>query len=129
MSRSPISPTKLCTTLNLNLAQTKAFKRVLPALLHSNEAVRGRATVPTLPNERGMFRENLAVSQYRHSIEMYLDDPATIFAYPVFDSVVVGGSYRVKMIPSVRRSSSCLKISLSSLSTMTLCCANSFHVL
>jgi signal transduction histidine kinase/CheY-like chemotaxis protein len=46
----------------------------------------GRATVPKIPSEREMFRNNLAVSQYRHNIEEYLDDPVTIFAYPVFDS-------------------------------------------
>jgi signal transduction histidine kinase/CheY-like chemotaxis protein len=68
------------------MAQTTTFKGVLPALMQSTEAVMGIATVPTLPNEREIFRENLAVSQYRHSIEEYIDDPVTIFAYPVFDS-------------------------------------------
>jgi signal transduction histidine kinase/CheY-like chemotaxis protein len=70
----------------MNLAHTNALQGVLPALLESNQAVMGRATTPTIPIERDVFRDNLAQSQYRHSIEEYLDDPVTIFAYPVFDS-------------------------------------------
>jgi hypothetical protein len=58
---------------------------VLPVLLQSNQAVMARATVPA-PSGREYFRKNLAVSQYRHDIEEYQDDPMTFFAYPVFDS-------------------------------------------
>jgi signal transduction histidine kinase/CheY-like chemotaxis protein len=68
--------------LNTNLAHTKVFRGVLPALLQSNQAVMGRATVPIPEN----FRKSLAASQYRHNIGEYLDDPVTVFAYPVFDS-------------------------------------------
>jgi signal transduction histidine kinase/CheY-like chemotaxis protein len=43
------------------------------------------ALVP-IASGRKSFRNNLAVSQYRHNIEEYIDDPLTYFAYPVFDS-------------------------------------------
>jgi signal transduction histidine kinase/CheY-like chemotaxis protein len=68
------------------MAHIKAMKRVLPALQQSNQAVMGRATVPTASTDMNKFRNNLAISQYRHNIEEYHDDPVTIFAYPVFDS-------------------------------------------
>jgi signal transduction histidine kinase/CheY-like chemotaxis protein len=46
----------------------------------------GRAIVPSTPSEKENFRNILAASQYRHNIDEYLGDPATMFAYPVFDS-------------------------------------------
>jgi hypothetical protein len=69
----------------MNLAHTKVFQGVLPALLQSNQAVMGRAKFIT-PKVREFVRDNLAASQYRHNIDEYLDDPVTVFAYPVFDS-------------------------------------------
>jgi signal transduction histidine kinase/CheY-like chemotaxis protein len=57
----------------------------LPALLQTNQVVMARATIP-IPSAREMFRKSLAVSQYRHNIGEYLEDPLTFFAYPVFDS-------------------------------------------
>jgi signal transduction histidine kinase/CheY-like chemotaxis protein len=71
--------------LNMNWADTKSMEGVLPALLQSNQAVMGRATVMT-QSAREHFRSSLAASQYRHNIEKYLDDPVTDFTYPVFDS-------------------------------------------
>jgi signal transduction histidine kinase/CheY-like chemotaxis protein len=68
------------------MARTTSLVGVLPALQQLNQAVMGRATVPTIRSERETFRNVLAASQYRHNIEEYLDDPVTAFAYPVFDS-------------------------------------------
>jgi signal transduction histidine kinase/CheY-like chemotaxis protein len=45
----------------------------------------GRAAVPS-PGAQKYFKNSLAVSQYRHNMWEYLDDPLTNFAYPVFDS-------------------------------------------
>jgi signal transduction histidine kinase/CheY-like chemotaxis protein len=70
----------------MNLAHTKALDRLMPALLQSNQAVMGRALVPSPRSGSENFRNNLAVSQYRHKIEEYRGDPVTMFAYPVFDS-------------------------------------------
>jgi signal transduction histidine kinase/CheY-like chemotaxis protein len=70
----------------MNVARTKIVEGVLHALLQSNQAVMGRATVPNTPNDMDMFISNLAISQYRHNIDEYLGDPLTMFAYPVFDS-------------------------------------------
>jgi signal transduction histidine kinase/CheY-like chemotaxis protein len=70
----------------MNLAHTKALEGVMPALLETNQAAMGRATVPTLQSEKDFLRDSLARSQYRHNIDEYLGDPVTIFAYPVFDS-------------------------------------------
>jgi signal transduction histidine kinase/CheY-like chemotaxis protein len=69
----------------VNFANTKALEGVLPALLQTHQAVMARATVP-IQRAGNSFRNNLAVSQYRHNVEEYLDDPLTYFAYPVFDS-------------------------------------------
>jgi signal transduction histidine kinase/CheY-like chemotaxis protein len=54
-------------------------------MLQTNQAVMGRATVP-IPSAKEFFRKSLAISQYRHNIGEYLDDPLTTLAYPVFDS-------------------------------------------
>jgi signal transduction histidine kinase/CheY-like chemotaxis protein len=69
----------------MNLAHTKVFQGVLPALQQSNQAVMGRATVVT-PKVQEHFGYSLAASQYRHNVSEYLGDPVTAFAYPVFDS-------------------------------------------
>jgi signal transduction histidine kinase/CheY-like chemotaxis protein len=45
----------------------------------------GLATA-VLPSAREKFRKSFAASQYRHNNGEYLDDPVTVFAYPVFDS-------------------------------------------
>jgi hypothetical protein len=67
------------------MADTKAFEGDVPALLQTNQAVMGRAIVP-IPSGREIFRKTLAVSQYRHNIGEYQDDPLTFIVYPVFDS-------------------------------------------
>jgi signal transduction histidine kinase/CheY-like chemotaxis protein len=71
--------------LNINVANIKAFQGITPAVLQSNQAVMGPA-IDLIPSQREIFRTTLALSQYRHNIEEYLDDPLTAFAYPVFDS-------------------------------------------
>jgi hypothetical protein len=58
---------------------------MLSVMLQTKQAVMARVTVP-ITSAREYFRNNLAVSQYRHNIGEYLDDPLTFFAYPVFDS-------------------------------------------
>jgi signal transduction histidine kinase len=71
--------------LNLNIANTKLLQGLLPALLQTKQVVIGPARVP-IAEVRESFRSNLAVSQYRHKIGDYLDEPVMVFAYPVFDS-------------------------------------------
>jgi signal transduction histidine kinase/CheY-like chemotaxis protein len=70
----------------MNVARTKIVEGVLPALLQSNQAVMGPASVPITPIDLENYRNMLAASQYRHNIDEYLGDPMTMFAYPVFDS-------------------------------------------
>jgi signal transduction histidine kinase/CheY-like chemotaxis protein len=71
--------------LNRNVADANVFDEVLPAVLESNQAVMGRAKVVGA-SLRENYRSSLAASQYRYNIEEYLDDPVTVFTYPVFDS-------------------------------------------
>jgi signal transduction histidine kinase/CheY-like chemotaxis protein len=83
-SCSPISAAKQ-QLLNLNIANTKLFHGVLPALLQTNQAVMTQAAVP-IPIMRESIKSDLARGQYRHNIGEYLDDPVTLLVYPVFDS-------------------------------------------
>ena len=69
----------------MNVAHTKPLEGVLPAVQQSNKAVMGRATA-IMPSAREQFRHSFAASQYRHNNDEYVDDPVTIFGYPVFDS-------------------------------------------
>jgi uncharacterized membrane protein len=51
--------------LNVNMANTKLFHGIVPALLQTKEAVMGPAILP-IANREG-FKSNLAVSHYRHN--------------------------------------------------------------
>jgi signal transduction histidine kinase/CheY-like chemotaxis protein len=84
ISCSPNLPVRQLS-LNINVANIKAFQGIVPAVLQSNQAVMGPAIDPT-PSQREFFRTALALSQYRNNVEEYLDDPLTALAYPVFDS-------------------------------------------
>lgn len=79
---SPINPTT--KLINLDFSNTKVAKGILPVIQDSNKAVLYKAVVPTAPG-RQQLKANLGLSQYRHEIEEYLDDPATFLGYPVFD--------------------------------------------
>jgi signal transduction histidine kinase/CheY-like chemotaxis protein len=54
-------------------------------MLQTKEAMMARSFIP-ISAARESFRQNLAISQYRHNYGKYLDDPLTVLAYPVFDS-------------------------------------------
>lgn len=82
--RSPVNKARQ-TSLNINFANTLPFQGVLEHLLESKQAIMNRAVVPT-PFGRERLRQNLALSQFRHDIDSYLNDPVSFFGYPVFDS-------------------------------------------
>lgn len=71
--------------LNLNFANTQVFEGVLDAVLKTRHAILNKAVV-VLPNGRDRLKKNLAISQFRHEADQYLNDPITFFAYPVFTS-------------------------------------------
>ena len=72
-------------SLNINFANAKVFHGILPNLLQTKEAIMNRAEFP-IPEAQKWLEENLAISQYRHDVKNYVDDPLTFLAYPVFDS-------------------------------------------
>jgi hypothetical protein len=63
------------------MANTLALQEVMPALLQTNQAVMGPAIAPSTASTKQLFRKTLAVSQYRHNIDEYIDDPLTVFTY------------------------------------------------
>jgi len=69
----------------MNLAQAVTFEGLLPKVQQTNEAVMNFAAAP-FPEARQWLEDNLAISQYRHDAEPFLDNPLTYLAYPVFDS-------------------------------------------
>lgn len=56
----------------------------MPAIQNSSKAVLYKAVVP-IDRGRQQLEANLRLSQYRHEIDDYLDDPTTFLGYPVFD--------------------------------------------
>ena len=82
---SPINAVKQ-DILNWNFASTHVFAGVLPKLLQTRQAIMNRVTHAVTPKGLQNLKSNLAISQYRHDIGNYIDDPLTFIGYPVFDS-------------------------------------------
>lgn len=73
----------------MNFANTQVFEGVLDAVLETKQAILNKAVI-VVPNGRDRLRANLAISQFRHEAEEYVNDPITFFAYPVFTSFKEG---------------------------------------
>ena len=59
---------------------------LLEPLLQTKQAILNKATTPKEGNTKSKT-ESIQISQYREHSPEYLDDPETIMAYPVFDSL------------------------------------------
>jgi len=82
---SPVNPEDQ-SILNENIVNKHIFRGLLPLLQKTGEAVMNRAVVLS-PQEKPAIAKNLALSQFRYNDpEPYLENPITLFAYPVFDS-------------------------------------------
>mmetsp|Transcript_31478 Transcript_31478/g.75947 ORF Transcript_31478/g.75947 Transcript_31478/m.75947 type:complete len:460 (-) Transcript_31478:2440-3819(-) len=72
--------------LNLNFAKTKVIgKGLLDLMLKEKKAALRGAAVPT-PKSKKAMENNLRMSQYRDSVEDFVDGLSTFLTYPVFGS-------------------------------------------
>jgi len=72
------------SALNKNAATEPAFQGVLEYVQKTKKAI---LTNPVYKHEdKDRVAASLALSQYRHDVQPYLNDPLTFLAYPVFDS-------------------------------------------
>lgn len=69
----------------MDFSNTRVAVGILPVIQESRKAVLYKAVVP-IASGRQQLEANLGLSQYRHEIDDYLNDPATFLGYPVFDS-------------------------------------------